>query len=509
MLLQPSVPTLESLLLSSLADKLDPVAPSLHSAPEKWQAWLKTLYPAYVYAPFADRHRHLWEWVWAIESGMRPRPFVAVWPRGGAKSTSAELATVAVGARGQRRYAWYISETQDQADKHVETIAALLESPKVEYYYPGMAERKLGKYGNSRGWRRQRLRTASGFTIDALGLDRASRGAKVEEQRPDMMIFDDIDDKLDSAATTQKKIDIITTSLMPAGSHDLAVLMIQNLIIPHGVFSRLVDGRAEFVHDRIISGPFPAVEGLTYEQLPEGGHRITGGTPTWQGQGLDVCQEQMNTWGLSAFLSEAQHNVSVPDGGIFSHLTYRHCRWDEVPDLVRVVVWVDPAVTDTDKSDSMGIQADGKAEDGTIYRLWSWEQVTSPTDALERALRKAVELGAESVGVETDQGGDAWRSVYNEAWRALVERDDVPEITANTPKPRFKQAKAGSGHGPKVHRAQQMLAAYERGTFVHVVGTHETLGQALHRFPAAKPFDLVDAAYWAWHDLKSSGWARA
>src|SRR5690606_26297837 len=145
--------------------------------------------------------------------GVRPRPFVAVWPRGGAKSTSAELATVAGGARGQRRYAWYISEPQDQADKHVETIAAPLESPQVEYYYPGMAERKLGKYGNSRGWRRQRLRTASGFTIDALGLDRASRGAKVEEQRPDMMIFDDIDDKLDSAATTQKKIDIITTSL--------------------------------------------------------------------------------------------------------------------------------------------------------------------------------------------------------------------------------------------------------------------------------------------------------
>src|SRR5690554_6819177 len=165
------------------------------AASDRWEKWLASLFPNYVYAPFADRHRALWEWVWAIEAGVRPRPFVAVWPRGGAKSTSAELATVAVGARRRRRYTWYISETQDQADKHVETIAALLESPKVAHYYPEMAERKIGKYGNSRGWRRQRLRTASGFTIDALGLDRASRGAKVEEQRPDLMIFDDIDDK--------------------------------------------------------------------------------------------------------------------------------------------------------------------------------------------------------------------------------------------------------------------------------------------------------------------------
>jgi hypothetical protein len=475
------------------------------TAPEEWKTWLTTLYPSYVYAPFAERHEELWQWAWAIEKDVRPRPFVAIWPRGGAKSTSAELIAVAWGARKQRKYLWYICETQDQADKHVETIAALLESEVIEKYYPDMAEREVGKFGNVRGWRRQRLRAANGFTIDALGIDRASRGAKVEEQRPDAMIFDDIDDKLDSVLTTEKKMAVMTSSLMPAGSNDLAVLAIQNLVIPNGVFSQLRDGRADLLRDRIISGPYPAIENFAFEQH-DGEFVITGGTPTWLGQDLEVCQNQIRTWGLTAFRSEAQHEVDDPPGGMFNHLIFRHCRWDELPDLVRTTVWVDPAVTDSDKSDSMGIQADGLAADRTIYRLWSWEQITSPEDALRRAILKALELGADTVGVETDQGGDAWRSVFNEAWRHLL---DDGLIDRNQQKPRFKQAKAGSGEGPKVHRASQMLTAYEQGRFVHVLGTHETLERALYRFPAAKPFDLVDACFWSWTDLAKGGWARA
>ena len=472
-------------------------------APDAWATWLATLFPTYTSAPFADRHRALWEWGWAIEPDVRPRPFVAIWPRGGAKSTSAELLIVALGARQLRRYAWYVCSTQEQADMHIDTIASMLESDEVERHYPDLARRKVGKYGNSRGWRRNRLRTASGLTVDAMGLDTASRGAKVEDARPDVMIFDDIDGKLDSPATTEKKIATLTTSLLPAGSNDLAVLAIQNLIIPDGIFSRLADGRADFLNDRIVSGPHPAVEGLTYAQS-EGGYTITGGVATWAGQPLAVCQAQMREWGASAFLAEAQHEVDAPEGGMFSHLEYRRCTWDAVPwdAIVRSTVWVDPAVTATDDSDAMGIQADALAEDGTIYRLWSWEQITTPEDALRRAILKAVEIGSLTVGVETDQGGDTWRSVY-----ALVVGQLKTErmISIGERIPTFQYEKAGAGHGPKAHRASQMLVDYEQARIVHVIGTHTTLERALRRFPKSKPLDLVDAAYWSWYDLRRRG----
>src|SRR5688572_14977460 len=61
--------------------------------------WLRAIFPSYTTHDFAPHHRQFWDWAWDIKSGEQPRPFVAIWPRGGAKSTSAEMLCVAVGAR--------------------------------------------------------------------------------------------------------------------------------------------------------------------------------------------------------------------------------------------------------------------------------------------------------------------------------------------------------------------------------------------------------------------------
>ena len=93
-----------------------------------WRDWLRALFHEYIKHPFGQRHIELWQWVTALRPGVKPRPFCALWPRGGAKSTSAELATVYAGDAKTRSYIWYVSSTQDKADKHVENIGALLES---------------------------------------------------------------------------------------------------------------------------------------------------------------------------------------------------------------------------------------------------------------------------------------------------------------------------------------------------------------------------------------------
>jgi hypothetical protein len=100
---------------------------------------------------------------------------------------------VALGAREKRRYALYVSMTQEQADDHVANVAALLESPAIAAHYPALGQRLVGKFGNPKGWRRNRVRAASGFTVDAIGLDTAARGIKLEDARPDLIILDDID----------------------------------------------------------------------------------------------------------------------------------------------------------------------------------------------------------------------------------------------------------------------------------------------------------------------------
>jgi hypothetical protein len=282
---------------------------------QDWRLWLTTLFNKYVASGFSQRHTEFWDWVWSLEPGARPRPFIAIWPRGGAKSTSAELATVAIGARRIRPYGLYICETQEQADDHVGNIGALLESKGFERYYPDMASRAVGKYGNAKGWRRNRLRTAGRFTIDALGLDTAARGVKLEEHRPGWIIVDDVDGELDSALIVEKKIKTLTKKILPAGAVNVAVLAVQNLVHRDSIFSRFADGRADFLADRIVSGPHPAVRNLTYERR-EDRYLITGGEATWAGQDLQRCQDMIFEMGMTAFLSECQQKVDQPPEGL-------------------------------------------------------------------------------------------------------------------------------------------------------------------------------------------------
>lgn len=299
---------------------------------EDWRRWVPRLFPGYVSGddgvpiPFAPHHEEFWDHVWSIRSGERPNPWVSVWGRGQAKSTNAEMAAVALGARRVVRYVLYVCGTQDQADDHVQNIGDMLESAEVEALYPELGRPMVGKTGQSKGWRRNRLRTSSGFTVDAIGLDAArARGAKLEDARPDLIIFDDLDDEADSLATVEKKIRTITRKLLPAGADDVAIIMVQNLVHEDSIFSRLVDGRARFLTDRVVSGPIPVVEDLEYEEREDGRVEITGGRATWpEGMGLERCRRIIKDEGLEAFLIERQHET----GAALGNLVYRRSRVD-------------------------------------------------------------------------------------------------------------------------------------------------------------------------------------
>lgn len=475
-----------------------------------WKDWLSELFPVSVSHPFAPHHAEFWDWVVNLHPGIRPRPFIALWPRGGAKSTSAELACVYVGDLKSRSYIWYVSSTQDKADKHVENIGALLESDQLDRHNPFLSSRRVGKYGNSKGWRRSRLKTSSGLTIDALGLDTGARGGKDEERRPDLIIMDDVDEKHDSSAAVRKKIETITTSVLPSGSSDCAVLFIQN-VIHAGSIADLLSRDADFLIDRIVSGPIPAIIGLTYEvhydpEMDRNLYQIIAGRATWEGQSLETCQAQINLWGPTAFLAESQHEVNQ-NGGIWDHIEFRHIEKDKIPPILRGCVWCDPAVTSNDESCANGIIADVLGQDKNIYRLFSWEAIDTPSNVIKRAIRIAVDYGLGIVGIETNQGGDLWQTLFTQLLTEVRQeyKDHLPEEDYNRLIfPSFREAKAGTGTGGKVERNQRMLADYEKGSVIHVIGSHDSLEKALKRFPN-DPLDLADAAYWGWDWLSHGG----
>lgn len=498
------------------------------AVPEDWDSWLHAMFPHYTTFPFAPHHEDFWRWLWAIELGAYQEAFVGIWSRGGGKSSSVEMGIAALAARKRRTYVLYVCASQPQADDHVSSVARMFESEEFRAAYPAVSSLAVGLHGNRLGWRQNRLRTASGFSVTALGLEVAARGAKMDEQRPDLIVLDDIDSELNSDKAVQKKIVALTQKLLPTGSRDCVVLAVQNLVHHRSIFSRMAVStgwpgledleEADFISDRHISGPFPAVLDATYERV--GGRWTVQGIPAWEGQGLDWCNAEIGKIGKLAFQSECQHEVAEQLGGMYDEVEFEHCAPDEVPDLVRIEVWTDPAVTDKDDSDCYGVQADGLAGDGRIYRLYSWEDRTTPDDAMRRAILKAVELKASAVGVETDQGGDTWELVYNATWTTMLndfqrdaagevvtDEDDrpVPLIAPGTGKPPFKSGRAG-GYGPKAHRQAQMLADYIEGDrIIHVrdrEGTYRVLERALKRFPKVKPLDLADGAWWSWKSLR-------
>jgi hypothetical protein len=385
-----------------------------------WDHWLVCALPTYCRYPMAAHHVAFWDWVWSIEPGERPAAFVGVWPRGGAKSTSAEAACVALGARRKRRYGLYVCDTQDRADDHVGNVGSMLESERMGILHPDMAERRVGKHGNSRGWRRNRLWTAEGFVIDAIGLDTAARGIKLEDQRPDFVVIDDIDDRHDTTQATKRKVETLTQGVIPAGAEDLAILAIQNLILPSGVFAQLVDGTADFLRRRIISGPIPAIEGMVTEFDEDGNEHITGGRPTWPGQSIERCNEQIDDMGMRAFRREAQHEVGDAEGALVCRAQVEAARVRDHPELDALVVSVDPSGGKGKGHDEQGILAVGRGVDGHGYVLEDRTCSLSPMGWGKTAVRLAVELNADRILCESNYGGEMTGNTIRVAADALA-----------------------------------------------------------------------------------------
>lgn len=515
MLLNPAAPrSAFADAINSLAMALDPrQAETTAVAPDRWDDWCRTLFPETFAAAFARHHAEFWEHVEKVTAVNQVEPYFAVWPRGGGKTTNLETAVTRLGAAKRRRFCLYVRATQDKANESVRSIQELVESENFELYYPSMASPQVGRFKNKLGWRMDMLRCGNGFNVLGMGLDAAVRGAKLGKLRPDLIVLDDIDDELDSLETIKKKIKVLTKSILPAGASNAVVLCGQNLVHAAGIVSSVVNRTADFFYDAIVNGPIPAVKNLVVKRRENGrGYQVVSGEPTWMaGQGLDVVEKQINEWGLPAFKEEAQHEVEE-SGGHWDDIEYIHIARADVPEIESGEVWVDPAVTAHDGSDAHAIIADGLGIDGRLYRLYAWEEIATPEQSLRRAIETCLDYGLDAVGVESNQGGLTWRSVYGRVWEKM-EADGSLEQWATVDadgkrvlprKPMFKEVKATASDGSKINRNQQMKTDYEGGRIVHVMGGTAALEKALRRFPK-KPMDLADAAYWGWRNVFKGG----
>ncbi len=389
-----------------------------------WRTWQWRFLPDPHRAAPAAHHEEFWGWLESLKPREYQRPFVAPWPRGGAKSTTAEEGVGYIGANLTRRFVLYLCKTQKLADEHVQNIASVFSRLGI-----GNAVSKLG---HTVSWRRDQLRTENGFNVAAIGLDRAVRGIKIENFRPDLIIFDDIDDVEDSPKITAKKKRAITQNILPAGAPWCVTCFVQNVILDSGLMSQLCEGKADFLLDRIPPKVIPAAHDLVVEpERVEGSlevlFRVRSGRPTWAGQSLEIIERQINLWGWGAFDREAQHQVRGDGSGLWklSRDIDPH-RWTraELDELlagrswpysdVRIGVGVDPS--GSAKGDAVGIVA---AIAVRIDGKWHGFPVEDATDQLSpgewatQTVAACLRWGATVIVAEKNFGGEMVEAMFD------------------------------------------------------------------------------------------------
>jgi predicted phage terminase large subunit-like protein len=294
-----------------------------------YEEWLKVCMPdtMHMHKPdaLAPHHRRFWEWAWNLKDIEYPVPYVLILGRGGNKSTTANAFAVYLGALRIRDYIVIIRNTRSGAEETIANIRDLLESPAISEYYPELAQRKLTRYKHSVSYTKTEITTKSGVTFRAISLDEKVRGLLRGGKRPGCFIPDDIDSHDDTERATEKKVQMMTRKILPAGAANCVVFAVQNLIKEDGFFGRIANKTADYLAKRILDGPIPSIADFKWEmrvETDESGEvqkipTIIAGIATWAGQSLEACQQLIDKYGIASFLKENQHSVKVDPGGMF------------------------------------------------------------------------------------------------------------------------------------------------------------------------------------------------
>ncbi len=162
-------------------------------------------------------------------------------------------------------------------------------------------------------------------------------------------------------------------------------------------------------------------------------------------------------------------------------------RIKEAPDLARVVVAIDPAMTSGEEADETGIVVAAKGVDGRGYVLSDATCRLSPDGWARRAVEAYDTYKADRIVAEVNNGGE------------MVEYT-LRTVTGRGSRIPYKSLHASRG---KRVRAEPVAALYEQGKVSHVGSFPEMEDQMCSFVPDEVSFspDRVDALVWALTEL--------
>jgi len=169
-------------------------------------------------------------------------------------------------------------------------------------------------------------------------------------------------------------------------------------------------------------------------------------------------------------------------GAMWTRQMIEDTRRSDHPDMQRIVIAIDPAITHTEESDETGIIVAGLGENDHGYTLEDCTVKASP-DAWARAAVNAYHRhNADRIVYESNQGGD-------------MVAHTIRMVDHNVPLTAVRATKG------KHTRAEPVAALYEQGRIHHVGMFAELEDQLCTWVPGEDSPDRLDALVWAFSNL--------
>lgn len=170
------------------------------------------------------------------------------------------------------------------------------------------------------------------------------------------------------------------------------------------------------------------------------------------------------------------------EGALWTREMIEQSRVNNLPDLTRIVIGVDPAITSRESSAETGIVAVGVDANGTGYVLDDRSLKGSPVEWANAAIALYHRSSADRIVVEANQGGD-------------MVRHTLQTVESQIP---IKTVHATRG---KRTRAEPISALYEQGKVKHVGAFPVLEDQMCSWTPESDSPDRLDALVWGLTEL--------
>ncbi|MFF7496310.1 phage terminase large subunit family protein [Streptomyces rubiginosohelvolus] len=371
------------------------------------------------------------------------------------------------------------------------------------------------------------IRQANGFTFMAKGIDAKTLGMKVGRQRPDLLLFDDIEppEATYSPIEAERRLSTVLQAAFPLNIY-ARVAIVGTTTMPGSVIDQLRtvgELEGEWLADRERKGSFFLSEnGNGNAEIENGSKEIpnsssistpfknTDSPKYWAYEdrefyeSLDpelrwVVDAKVRVHYFPAIITneDGSEESLWPEFWPLEDLnSIRHTRdfamnymnrpvslsadyWQDSDIVIKsaekygnTILCLDPAVKTAKTNDYTGIAVHSRGEDGKVYVRHAEGVRIPPGPELKEYVTELCErFNVGLVYVETNQGGDVWKSVL----------DGVP-------------AKYRGIHNTekKELRATKALDFYRRGMVVHT-SHFDTLQTQMFAYPKVKNDDVLDA----------------